>query len=76
MFVHHECHHHFYPKHQNLPGPVEFHFKPFDLEKAKIDEKNFKYAMIAVHGPSMIDTSNLLQVLSSGYANFLQVYVF
>jgi len=30
--------------------------------------------MIAVHGPSIIDKSNLVQVLSSGYVNFLQVY--
>ena len=30
--------------------------------------------MIAVHGPSIIDKSNLVQVPSSGYVNFLQVY--
>ena len=30
--------------------------------------------MIAVHGPSITEKSHLVQVLSSGYVNFIQVY--
>ena len=46
----------------------------FEFKKAEIDKKNYKHAMIAVHGPSIIDNLHLVQVLSSGYVNFLQVY--
>ena len=46
----------------------------FDLETAEIDEKNYKHAMISVHGPSITEKSHLVQVLSSGYYNFLQAY--
>ena len=42
MFVQHECHHHFFPKHQNSPSPIEFHFRPFWSEKDEIDEKKYK----------------------------------
>ena len=30
--------------------------------------------MIAVHGPSILETLHLVQLLSSGYVNFIQVY--
>ena len=44
------------------------------MEKAEIEEKKFKYAMIAVHGPSITEKSHLVQLLSSGYVNFIQAY--
>jgi hypothetical protein len=46
----------------------------FDLDKAEIVKRNYEYAMIAVHGPSMTEKSHLVQVLSSGYVNFIQAY--
>jgi hypothetical protein len=45
-----------------------------DLEKAEIVKKKYEYAMIAVHGPSITEKSHLVQVLSSGYVNFIQAY--
>ena len=42
--------------------------------KDEIDEWKFKHALIAVHGPYISETSHLVQALSSGYVNFIQVY--
>jgi hypothetical protein len=47
----------------------------FALEKDDIDEKKYKHPMIAVHGPSIIANLHLVQLLSYGYINFIQVYV-
>jgi hypothetical protein len=46
----------------------------FDLKSDEIDEKNYKHAMIAVNGPRIIEKSHFIQLLSSGYVKFIQVY--
>jgi hypothetical protein len=53
---------------------LNFILELFDLEKAEIDEKKYKHTMIAVHGPSITEKSQLVELLSSGYVNFIQVY--
>ena len=73
MFVPNECHHHFFPNIKIHAVLLNFIQELFDLEKAKIDEKKYEYAMIAVHGPSITEKSHLVQVLSSGYVHFIQV---
>ena len=74
MFVPNECHHHFFPNIKIHPVLLNFITDLFDLEKVEIDKKKYEYAMIAVHGPSITEKSHLVQVLSSGYVNFIQVY--
>ena len=74
MFLPNECHHHFFPNIKIHPVQLNFILDLLDLEKAEIDEKNYKHAMISVHGPSITEKSHLVQVLSSGYINFIQVY--
>ena len=74
MFVQHECHHHFFPNIKIHPVLLNFISDLFDLKNDEIDEKNYKHAMIAVHGPSILEKSHLVQLLSSGYVNFIQVY--
>ncbi len=64
----------FFPYIKIHPVLLNFILDLFDLEKAEIDEKNYKHAMISVHGPSITEKSHLVQVLSSGYDNFLQAY--
>ena len=56
--------------------PVLFNFiSELSCEgKDEIDEWKFKHALIAVHGPYISETSHLVQALSSGYVNFIQVY--
>ena len=56
------------------PVLLNFILDLFDLKKDEIDEKKYKQAMIAVHGPSITEKSQLVQLLSSGYVNFIQVY--
>ncbi len=40
----------------------------------KLTRQKYEYAMIAVHGPNITKKSHLVQVLSSGYVNFIQAY--
>ena len=45
------------------PVLLNFILDLFDLKKDEIDEKKYKQAMIAVHGPSITEKSQLVQVL-------------
>ena len=64
----------FFPSIKIHPVLLNFITDLFDLEKAEIDKKKYEYAMIAVHGPNITEKSHLVQVLSSGYVNFIQAY--
>ena len=74
MFVPNECHHYFFFRHQNTPGPIDFIVTLFNVKKDIFDEKKYKHAMIALHGASITEKSQIVQVLSSGYVNFIKVY--
>ena len=54
----------FFPNIKKHPLLLNFIRDLFDLENDKIDEKKYKHAMIAVHGPSIIEKSHLVQLLS------------
>ncbi len=53
--------------------PVLLHFisQLFDIQK---DQTYYKHAIFAVHGPSILDKTHLVNLLSSGYLDFIQVY--
>ncbi len=61
----------FFPNITIRPVLVAFMVDLFDVEKEQIDELKYKHALIAVHGPCITDKSHLVQLLSSGYVNFV-----
>ena len=56
--------------------PVMFNFiiNLFRLDEEVIDKQNYKHAILAFHGPKISEKIHLIQVLSSGYVNFIQVF--
>jgi hypothetical protein len=56
------------------PVLMNFILNLFDLKEDEIDEKKYKHTMIAIHGPSITEKSQLVELLSSGYINFIQDY--
>jgi hypothetical protein len=53
--------------------PVLLHFlsQLFGLQK---DQTDYKHAIFDVHGPSILDKTHLVNLLSAGYSDFIQVY--
>jgi hypothetical protein len=43
----------------------------FGLQK---DQAEYKHAIFAVHGPSILDKTHLVTLLSAGYLDFIQIY--
>jgi hypothetical protein len=43
----------------------------FGLQK---DQAEYKHAIFAVHGPSILDKTHLVNLLSAGYLDFIQIY--
>ncbi len=43
----------------------------FGLQK---DQADYKHAIFAVHGPSILDKTHLVNLLSAGYLDFIQIY--
>ena len=46
----------------------------FGLKKKEMHDDKLKHAIFAFHGPKIADKTHLVNVLSSGYVNFIQVY--
>ena len=55
------------------PVLLNFISNLFGLKRKEIDEDNLKHAIFAFHEPKIADKTHLINVLSSGYVNFLQV---
>ena len=53
--------------------PVLLHFIS-QLFYTQKDQTYYKHAIFAVHGPSILDKTHLVNLLSSGYLDFIQVY--
>ena len=53
--------------------PVLLHFisQLFGLQK---DQTDYKHAIFAVHGPSILDETHLVNLLTAGYLDFIQIY--
>jgi hypothetical protein len=64
----------FIPNIKIHPDLLDFISNLFGLEKDEIDRCKYNHVILAVHGPSITEKSHLVQVLSSGYVNFIQVY--
>ena len=43
----------------------------FDMDTSKVQGDQLKHAIFAMHGPKIADTTHLVNLLSSGYVNFL-----
>ena len=44
------------------------------FDKKAMDEDNNMHVIFAFHGPKIADKTHLVNLLSSGYVNFIQVY--
>ena len=56
------------------PGIFNFVSDLFDMDKKEIQGDKLKHAIFAVHGPIIADKTHLVNVLSSGFVNFIQDY--
>ncbi len=50
---------------------LSFILQLFGLQK---DQADYKHAIFAVHGPSILDKTHLVNLLSAGYLDFIKVY--
>ena len=64
----------FVPNINIYPVRLKFISNLFDLDKKDMDEDNYKHAIFAFHGPKIADKTHLINVPSSGYVIFVQVY--
>ena len=50
---------------------ISFISQLFGLQK---DQADYKHAIFAVHGPSILDKTHLVNLLSTRYSDFIQIY--
>ena len=53
------------------PVLLRFISQLFGLQK---DQTDYKHAIFAVHGPSILDETHLVNLLTAGYLDFIQIY--